>query len=553
PSSSTVSRVLTEELACGQVCFTHQLLQKVVASLKNEGKVAMRSAILPLELLAVTSMASMTSGRLNYMRSVRWQNGLRRGLARGREKKGSNKEEPRPTKDGKEAPKHASPKPKRVKKDKSPTKEAPDGSDFQEVPGSVLTPPCPPYYDPSYTDYEAGETIEIYSYIFTCLPSYEKYCNMVDMDSSWNDAEKKTWENAWAYVGPCDPEMPGDDSDSGVDPVDLGSPGYDPDTARTITTVTPTWSPTLDPTLSPSLYPTWSPTPEPTSQFSCPNAYDPAKTTYAEGETVELNNYIFQCHEAELGDEGEILEYEMYCNTPYWDESLSDENGKAKSMWLNAWVLVGPCEPSSWEGLPEDVVPEDITFSDGTASESWASDGSESNGNDLSEGDSSSTDWEVDSWVEDQQSYDCSQTMCTYELTETCTMKYLVNQDSISIELSHEGYSWLGLALSRDGNMIGSEAVIGLPDDNAVRKYVLAGKGASAIHPMVDEHQTLTNASIEFNGDVTVMKFTKLLDEEGEINIFPYEMTTLLFAHGNGGALGYHGHSRMAFDITFLQ
>ena len=61
---------------------------------------------------------------------------------------------------------------------------------------------------------------------------------------------------------------------------------------------------------------------------------------------------------------------------------------------------------------------------------------------------------------------------------------------------------------------IGSEAVIGLPDDGTVLKYELTGKSTSLVVPMSDDKQTLIDTSITQEGGMTVMSFTKILDED---------------------------------------
>ena len=61
----------------------------------------------------------------------------------------------------------------------------------------------------------------------------------------------------------------------------------------------------------------------------------------------------------------------------------------------------------------------------------------------------------------------------------------------------------------------------------------------SLVQPMPSEQQTLVDASIETTTDgKTVMKFTKLLSEDGEIEIAMG--SNILYARGWGTSLGYH-------------
>ena len=56
---------------------------------------------------------------------------------------------------------------------------------------------------------------------------------------------------------------------------------------------------------------------------------------------------------------------------------------------------------------------------------------------------------------------------------------------------------------------------------------------------MPDLQQTLSDASIKEEGGQTVMRFTKIMRETGEIQITNGE-NTFLWAHGSGPSLGYH-------------
>ena len=88
----------------------------------------------------------------------------------------------------------------------------------------------------------------------------------------------------------------------------------------------------------------------------------------------------------------------------------------------------------------------------------------------------------------------------------------------------------------------------GTPSDGLVQKYNLFGKWGAAVQPMADDKQTLLDASIEVTGGQTILKFTKLLDESGEIEIYSGE-NVILYARGHGTSLGYHA-ARMAFNLN---
>lgn len=65
---------------------------------------------------------------------------------------------------------------------------------------------------------------------------------------------------------------------------------------------------------------------------------------------------------------------------------------------------------------------------------------------------------------------------------------------------------------------------------------------------MPENQQTLTDASVTFEDGKTIMKFTKIMNEPGEIEITPGD-NTFIQAYGTSQTLGYHG-SRGLIDIN---
>ena len=109
---------------------------------------------------------------------------------------------------------------------------------------------------------------------------------------------------------------------------------------------------------------------------------------------------------------------------------------------------------------------------------------------------------------------------------------------------NHEG--WVGIGISDDGKMKDSYAIIGIPNENTVQKYLLGGGKVT-----LSEEQTLKDASITQDDDGTmIMKFTKILVEEGDIPIRIDEDGENIFLHARGGdGLGYHP-TRLAFALN---
>lgn len=88
--------------------------------------------------------------------------------------------------------------------------------------------------------------------------------------------------------------------------------------------------------------------------------------------------------------------------------------------------------------------------------------------------------------------------------------------------------------------MVGSVAVIGLPNENSVLKYYLGGESVSGVQPMESTQQTLTNASIEQSNGQTVLTFTKLLSEPNELDLSAIDSNVFIYALGSSNTLALH-------------
>ena len=128
------------------------------------------------------------------------------------------------------------------------------------------------------------------------------------------------------------------------------------------------------------------------------------------------------------------------------------------------------------------------------------------------------------------------------------TMHAIVNpvDQVLTAELIYEGQGWLALAFTEGGStqMIGAEAVIGLPDAEVSStnpgKYGLGSLDPSGTILMDSSRQTLTNADIVQNSTHTVLTFTKPLVESGEHELFSTAANTLLWAVGGSNDLLFH-------------
>ncbi|KAL7534607.1 hypothetical protein ACHAWF_004885 [Thalassiosira exigua] len=154
----------------------------------------------------------------------------------------------------------------------------------------------------------------------------------------------------------------------------------------------------------------------------------------------------------------------------------------------------------------------------------------------------------------------CFEEYCDYALeAENYKLRYMINVPAdttesvcdgctISMEVTYDGEAWVGIGFSRDGKMVGSEAVLGLPSESSVLKYNLAAKSPDGVQPMPQGQQTLSETSVVVENGKTVMRFTKIMKEEGEIEITTKD-NTFLWAYGSGNALGYHAQ-RKSFELN---
>ena len=119
------------------------------------------------------------------------------------------------------------------------------------------------------------------------------------------------------------------------------------------------------------------------------------------------------------------------------------------------------------------------------------------------------------------------------------------------LEVENNNGGWIALGWSSNGNMIGAEAIVGLTDARSVLKYSLTSKMASGVTPMSAARQTLSDTSIRLVGNKTIMTFTKMLVEDGEMEIYETGPNAFMHARGSNG-LGYHDNGRFVFVKDFL-
>jgi hypothetical protein len=157
----------------------------------------------------------------------------------------------------------------------------------------------------------------------------------------------------------------------------------------------------------------------------------------------------------------------------------------------------------------------------------------------------------------------CSNEWCTETLSSKCTLKYLVNYlvdkpSTITMDLTCDGENWIGIGFSTTGTMVGSEAVIAGGGQEPM-KYYLGGKwaGQGGVMTMPEYQQTLIDASakvkwINSSGGLIPkmrMRFTKIMKEEGEIEIKPGH-NLFLYAQGQTPSFPSYHTVRNSFSLT---
>lgn len=125
-----------------------------------------------------------------------------------------------------------------------------------------------------------------------------------------------------------------------------------------------------------------------------------------------------------------------------------------------------------------------------------------------------------------------------------------VEDDYVHVMMKRKGSSWLAWGVSKDeeGKMSGSEVVIakwsdGLISEGTLKKYRLKGTTTALIEEMEAARQTLDHWSISQQNGETVVRFSKLLHEDGEHRIFASRPTTFVYAVGVSNVFSQHAHA----------
>ncbi|CBN79328.1 conserved unknown protein [Ectocarpus siliculosus] len=144
-------------------------------------------------------------------------------------------------------------------------------------------------------------------------------------------------------------------------------------------------------------------------------------------------------------------------------------------------------------------------------------------------------------------------------LTTACSASGLVGYDYKAVSADFN-VGWLAIGFSSDGNMIGSDAVVGSVE--GVLEYYLGSKGLpvqpplspleASIRPFSVDEQEITGAVLKKDENVTSLSFTRPSTPEvaGKQALLAGADTSaiLLWAAGSDDSFGYHFLGRGAFN-----
>lgn len=123
-------------------------------------------------------------------------------------------------------------------------------------------------------------------------------------------------------------------------------------------------------------------------------------------------------------------------------------------------------------------------------------------------------------------------------------------RDTITVTYYAPVAAWLGIGVSpsSDGTMIGSEVIIVKPYEGTIRKYRLGDKAVGAIVEM--DQQTLINTSFHQSGGKSILEFTKVVNESGELPwVVVNGKTHWIYAFGTSNVFGKHAGTSV-FDLN---
>jgi len=157
----------------------------------------------------------------------------------------------------------------------------------------------------------------------------------------------------------------------------------------------------------------------------------------------------------------------------------------------------------------------------------------------------------------DVSGYENNQVMLDDLYTLFWTVKGSFPSGSIDFALQVETTGWVGLGFSPNGDMIGSDVIIGIGNKDgtgSVQGYALRSKELSNITNSLNPSENLTQTSAAVTDHLTTVKFTRNFVTNSSFNqiINPNTTIFVIAAFGTTQALSYHGPNRVSLEIDFL-
>jgi len=133
---------------------------------------------------------------------------------------------------------------------------------------------------------------------------------------------------------------------------------------------------------------------------------------------------------------------------------------------------------------------------------------------------------------------------CMAEINDKIDLHWAASGDSVSVAVVAETTNYVAFGPSEDAKMAGSEVVIG-SSTLQVQPYKLTSQSTSGVQ--VDSSQTIESASLEEVGGVTTLKYTRQLDNGGNLVISKSGENRMVWAIGPSDSLAHHS-SRGVID-----
>eukprot|EP00752_Nemacystus_decipiens_P012683 g11236.t1 len=264
-----------------------------------------------------------------------------------------------------------------------------------------------------------------------------------------------------------------------------------------------------------------------------------------------------------LPDDATALEYDMDSySTPVesaqqelLDATITQEDGVTTLTFVrlleptgDGKLLLDVSTPANWLyawGASNDFVKHSVDGSFSLALDSCSDDDDDEDDEDaVDEGGTTAEDQDVDCTSSDPD-YDFE--VAPSGNSDELALFWTVVGSSVAVKAVYQGEGWLGIGFSDSGNMPGSDAVIGLPDELTALEYDMDDYNT----PVESAEQELLDATITQEDGVTTLTFVRPLEPTGDGKLLLDESTPANWLYAWGGSNDFVRHSvDGAFSLT---